>query len=180
MVDGARPFGTRTDNRDPAITVFIKAPDFLTLAGAEELLLSTLDAQPTGQFTMTWTPRMTQAQIMAGQLPLPVVFDCFRAKPSKKKWGGPSGFGNEPVSQIDITFEALPYGRSDTQQQLAFASPVAALNAPAPPVTPVVVDNFSTINSAQFSQTSTSVIGSSHTAYWDPGTFGFPTAPGSR
>ena len=177
VVDGSRPFGDRTDDRTAQITVFIKAPDFLTLAGAEELLLSTLDAQPTGQFTMTWTPRMTQAQINAGQLPLPVVFDCFRAKPSKKKWGGPTGFGDTPVSQIEITFEALPYGRSDTQQQLAFASPVAALNAPAPPAAPVTLDNFSTINSTQFSQSTTAVIGPK-SGYWDPAAFGFPDGAG--
>ena len=85
VVDGERPFGTRTSDRVPEISVFIKAPDFLTLAGARELLLQTIDAQPSGQFTMTWTPRMTQAQITAGQLPLPVVYDCFRALPSKMK-----------------------------------------------------------------------------------------------
>ena len=177
VVDGERPFGDRTSDRQPVITVFIKAPDFLTLAGAEELLLSTLDAQPSGQFTMTWTPRMTQAQINAGQLPLPTVFDCFRAKPSKKKWGGPTGYNNEPVSQIEITFDALPYGRSDTQQQLAFLLPVAALNAPAAPPAPVVLDDFSAINSPQFSQSGVTVVGS-HSGYWDPASFGYPDGAG--
>ena len=174
-VDGERPFGTRSSDRAAQISVFIKAPDFLTLAGARELLLKTIDAQ---QWTMVWTPRMTASQIAAGQLPLPVVYDCFRAKPSKKKWGGVTGYNNEPVDKVDITFEALPYGRSDTQQQLAFASPIAALNAPAPPPQPVVLDAFTSINSAQFSQTQTCVIGP-FAGFWDPGVPPFSTPDGA-
>jgi hypothetical protein len=174
-VDGERPFGTRTSDRVAQFSVFVKAPDFLTLAGARELLLKTIDAQ---QWTMVWTPRMTAAQITAGQLPLPVVYDCFRAKPSKKKWGGVTGFNNEPVDKIDVTFEALPYGRSDTQQQLAFASPIAALNAPAPPPVPVVLDAFTSINSTQFSQTSACVIGP-FAGFWDPGVPPFSIADGA-
>jgi hypothetical protein len=166
-VDGERPFGTRTSDRTHAITVFITAPDYLTLAGAEELLLSTLDAQPAGYFPVTWTPRMTPAQIAAGQQPLPVVFDCFRAQPSKKKWGGPSGYNNEPVSQIVIQYEALPYGRSDVKKQLAFASPIASMNAPAPPPPPVLLDGFTTINSPQCSQSTVCVVGPT-SCYWDP------------
>jgi hypothetical protein len=173
-VDGERPFGTRASDRNPQIGVFIKAPDFLTLAGARELLYKTIDAQ---QWTMVWTPRMTAAQIAAGQLPLPVVYDCFRAKPSKKKWGGVTGFNNEPVDRVDITFEALPYGRSDTKQQLAFASPIAQLNAPAPPPAPVVLDSFTSINSPQFSQTPAPVVGP-FAGFWDPAAFGFPDGAG--
>lgn len=173
--DGERPFGNRASDRNPQITVFVKAPDFLTLAGARELLYRTIDAQ---QWTMVWTPRMTAAQIAAGQLPLPVVYDCFRAKPSKAKWGGVTGMNNEPVGQVDISFEALPYGRSDTQQQLAFASPVAAFNAPAAPPAPVVLDSYTAINSTQFTQTSTAVVGPS-AGFWDPQLFGVPDGAAS-
>jgi hypothetical protein len=178
-VDGERPFGTRTSDRTPEITVNILAPDYLTLAGAEELLLSTLEQQ---EWTMVWTPRLANSQIAAGQVSLPVVFDCFRAEPSKKKWGGPTGYNNEgpgggPVSQIVVKFECLPYGRSDTKTQLAFTSPIAAYNAPSPPPAPVVLDNFTTINSAQFTQAAGGIIGP-YTAYWDPASFGFPDGAG--
>lgn len=182
-VTGERPFGTRTSDRTPEITVNINAPDYLTLAGAEELLLSTIDAQPSGQFTTVWTPRLTQAQINAGQVSLPVVYDCFRAQPSKKKWGGPTGYGNEsasgPWSEIVIKFEALPYGRSDTKTQVAFPSPIAAYNAPAPPPQPVVLDNFVTINSPQFTQSQVCVAGP-FTAYWDPGNPPFSAPDGAN
>jgi hypothetical protein len=167
VTDGERPYGDRTSDRQPEISVFIKAPDYLTLAGARELLYKTIDARPVGQFTVVWTPRMTQAQIDAGQASLPVVYDCFRALPSKMAWGGPSGLNNEPVGKIDIKFEALPYGRSNTKTQLAFASPIASLNAPAPPPQPVVLDAFTSINSAQFSQTQTCQVGP-FAAFWDP------------
>ena len=175
--DGNRPFGTRADDRQAEITVNIFAPDYLILAGAEELLLSTLEQQ---QWTVVWTPRLSQSQVNAGQVSLPVVYDCFRAQPSKKKWGGPTGYNNEgpgggPVSQIVIKFEGLPYGRSDTKTQLAFASPVAATNSPAPPPAPLVLDNFTTINSAQVVQSQVCQVGP-FTAYWDPANppFGIP------
>jgi hypothetical protein len=175
VIDGSRPFGTRADDRVAEITVFIKAPDFLTLAGARELLYRTIDAQ---QWTMVWTPRMTAAQIAAGQLSLPVVYDCFRAQPSKMLWGGVTGMNNEPVGKVTIKFEALPYGRSDTKQQLAFASPIASFNAPPPPPQPVVLDAFTSINSTQFAQTQTCVIGP-FAGFWDPGFPPFNTADGA-
>jgi hypothetical protein len=178
--DGERPFGTRTSDRTPEITVNINAPDYLTLAGAEELLLSTLEQQ---QWTMVWTPRLSASQITAGQVSLPVVYDCFRAQPSKKKWGGPTGYNNEsgtgPWSTIVIKFEALPYGRSDTKTQLAFTSPVAAQNAPAPPPAPVVLDNFATINSPQVVQSQTCIVGP-YTAYWDPANPPYSTPDGAN
>jgi hypothetical protein len=163
IVDGEKPYGDRASDRTITLNVLIVAPDYRTLAGARELLLQTID-QP--HWPLTWT-RASGAD--PGSLPL--VLDCFRAQPSVIPLGGPEDYriqGRLQVeAQVTIKFEALPYGRSDTQQQVAFAAPIASLNAPAPPPAPVVLDAFSTINSPQCVQSALCIVGP-NTCYWDP------------
>jgi hypothetical protein len=120
IIDGERPFGDRASDRTIKLPVYITAPDFRTLAGARELLLSTIDAQ---QWTLTWTRASTA--VLSGMDPqsYPLILDCFRAQPSVIDWGGPEGFRLHPSGKIALTFQSLPYGRSDVQQQVAFAAP---------------------------------------------------------
>ena len=163
IVDGEKPFGDRASDRTITLNVMVKAPDYKTLAGARELLLKTID-QP--HWPLTWT-RASGADPGA----LPLVLDCFRAQPSVLPLGGPEDYRvqgrSQYETQVTVTFEALPYGRSDTQQQIAFAAPIASINAPAAPPAPIVLDAFTTINSPQCIQSTLHVIGP-NSCYWDP------------
>jgi hypothetical protein len=163
VVDGERPFGDRASDRTISLNVLIKAPDYKTLAGARELLLKTID-QP--HWPLVWT-RASGADPGA----LPLVLDCFRAQPSVLPMGGPEEFRpqgrNQYETQVTVTFEALPYGRSDTQQQVAFAAPIASINGPAAPPAPIVLDAFSTINSPQCTQSALHIVGP-NSCCWDP------------
>ena len=163
IVDGEKPFGDRASDRTITLSVLVRAPDYRTLAGARELLLKTID-QP--HWPLTWT-RASGAD--PGTLPM--ILDCFRAQPSVIPMGDPTEHrpqGRAQVeAQVDIKFQALPYGRSDTQQQVAFAAPIAGLNSPGTPPAPVVLDAFTTINSPQCQQSAQHVIGP-NSCYWDP------------
>ena len=68
------------------------------------------------------------------------------------------------MAMITLTIPAMPYGRSDTQQQISFASPVPA--SPPPPPAGIVLDNFATIASPQCSQASQCIVGP-YTACWE-------------
>ena len=175
IVDGEKPFGDRASDRTISLSVLIKAPDYRTLAGARELLLKTID-QP--HWPLTWT-RASGAD--PGTLPM--ILDCFRAQPSVIPMGDPTEHrpqGRAQVqAQVDIKFQALPYGRSDTQQQVAFAAPIAGLNSPAAPPAPVVLDAFSTISSPQCQQSTQHVIGP-NSCFWDPGFAPFSTDDGQN
>jgi hypothetical protein len=164
IVDGEKPFGDRASDRTITLNVLIKAADYRTLAGARELLLKTID-QP--HWPLTWT-RASGADPQT----LPMVLDCFRAQPSVLPMGGPEEYrpqGRPQVeAQVTIKFQALPYGRSDTQQQIAFAAPIAGINAPGTPPAPIVLDAFTTINNPQCQQSSTQFIVGPHSCYWDP------------
>ena len=160
-IDGERPFGRRASNRTVKLPIVIEVPASAnaasprtTLAAAREVLLSAIDQQV---WTLTWT--------RDGGSPL--VLDCFRAQPAVVTYE----LANEIslVSELEISFQALPYGRADTQTQVAFAAPVPG--TPAPPPAPVVLDSFGSITGAQWGQSSQCIIGP-FTAYWDPG--GFP------
>ena len=163
LVDGEKPFGDRASDRTIVLNVLIKAPDYKTLAGARELLLKTID-QP--HWPLTWT-RASGAD--PGSLPL--VLDCFRAQPSVLPLGGPEDYRvqgrSQYETQVTLTFEALPYGRSDTQNQIAFAAPIASINAPPAPPAPIVLDAFSTINSPQCTQSALHIVGP-NSCCWDP------------
>ncbi len=163
IVDGEKPFGDRASDRTITLNVLIVAPDYRTLAGARELLLQTID-QP--HWPLTWT-RASGADPQS----LPMVLDCFRAQPSVIPMGGPEEYrvqGRLQVeAQVVIKFQALPYGRSDVQQQIAFAAPIASINSPGAPPSPIVLDAFTQINSPQCIQSSQHVIGP-NSCRWDP------------
>lgn len=159
ILDGERPFGRRASNRTITLPVWITAPDRLTLAAAREVLQQTIDQD---KFTLTWT-----RDPGPGGTALPLVLDCFRAQPSKPVFN--TLVEKQLIGvQIGLTIPALPYGRSDTQQQIAFASPVPSsyITPPAPP-SPVVLDSFTTIASVQCQQSPQCVVGP-FTAMWDP------------
>jgi len=160
VTDGERPFGTRASNRQVTLGVRITAPDWSVLAGARELLLSLIDQQ---FWTMTWTRRASPEDTQA----LPVIFSCFRAQQSTVQYGGFDQFDLTPVQLVTITFQALPYVKADVAQQIAFATPVAAINAPPPPPAAVVLDSFTTINNPQCTQSTVHVNGP-FSCYWDP------------
>lgn len=148
LLDGERPFGTRSSNRQMSIPVLI----FGTMAGgmaqvlaAREYLMSVID-KPYWQ--VKWT---------AADTGLPMILDCFRALPSTPVYGfnysaGGSATGsavahpNYPIALITLNIQALPYGRSDIDgvQSLQFSNGLVSGPAPASAVT---IDNFSDFSS---------------------------------
>ena len=122
-----------------------------TLAAAREVLLAAVDQQI---WTLTWT--------RDGGSPL--VLDCFRAQPAVISYELAAEVSL--VCEVELHFQALPYGRSDTQVQVAFPVPVPG--GPPPPPSPIVLDTYTSITGAQWGQSSRCVVGP-YTAYWDPG-----------
>jgi hypothetical protein len=164
IIDGERTHGERASNRTISLPIAIVVPatgplgaaqdsDRQILAAARELLLSAINKE---QWPLTWTRSGGSA----------MVLDCQRASTSQPVYSVTEDM--QLVSETVITFPALPYGRSDTQTQISFSTPLPALNAPPPVVQPVVLDAFDTINSPQCVQTSQCVVGP-HACYWDPG-----------
>ncbi len=117
ILDGERPYGRRASNRTIKLPVRITTPgitgtaSLLLLAAAREVLEQAVDQD---RWTLTWT--------RDGGLPL--LIDCFRAQPSKPLYD-PRAEG-QGVMRLTLTIPALPYGRSDTETQVAFTSPVPA------------------------------------------------------
>jgi hypothetical protein len=162
ILDGERPFGRRSSNRTITLPIVIKALTRASLAAAREALEGAINQQT---WTLTWT-----RDPGPGGTPLPLVFDCFRAQPTVPAYN--TNYEKQAnIGLLTITFQALPYGRADVQQQISFAAPVPA--TPPPPPAPVVLDDFTTISSTQFQQSSQCVVGP-HTACWDPDRFGDP------
>jgi hypothetical protein len=152
LLDGERPFGVRASNRTITLPILIRAPDFVTLAAARELLMQAVDMQT---WELAWTP---------GSTGLSQVFDCFRALPTVYSYGFMPG-QLQPISVITLAFQALPYGRTDPTglQNLAFASPLVG-GVAAPPAA-VVIDNFSVApTGTNFSQSSTQFVVGPHSA----------------
>ena len=155
ILNGERPYGTRASNRTISLPISIIAPTRTLLAGAIETLLALIDQQ-------TWTLQWTRDPGSGTALPL--ILDCFRANPSKPVYNLIDAV--QMQASITIEFQALPYGRSGTSQQLTFASPIGGTSAPPSPVT---LDSFSSVASiAQWSQSSQHVVGS-YSAEWNPG-----------
>ena len=156
ILDGERPFGRRASNRTIKLPVVIIAPTRQILAAAREVLEQTIDQD---QFTITWT-----RDPGPGGTPLPLVLDCYRAQPSVPIFA--TWLEKQLLTaQITLTIPAMPYGRSDVQQQIAFASPVPA--SPPPPPAGVILDTYATIASPQCSQATQCIVGP-YTACWDP------------
>ena len=157
-LDGERPYGYRSSNRTFALGVVIAAPTHALMVSAREFLIQTINQQ---QWSCTWTRD-------GGS---PVVFDCFRALPTVTTYLSRLELQSPSVCTVTISFPALPFGKSDTPQTLAFASPAAVgTGTPSAPPSPITLDSFSTVSGSGWVQSSTCLIGP-HTAYW--------AAPGS-
>lgn len=146
LLDGERPFGSRTSNRTMTIPVAIYAPSQQTLNAARDYLLSVVDKQ---SFEITWTPAATG---------LTTVFDCFRALPSVIMYGfnnlregildSRGNVAAPAIGLVTLTIQALPFARSgiDGIVEVDFAS---GLVNGEPIASAVTVDDFSgTIDSA--------------------------------
>src|SRR5216683_1825138 len=157
ILDGERPFGRRASNRQITLTVKITAPTFTILAAAREILFDAVDEQ---SWPLIWT-RATGTDPSS----YPLVLECFRAHPSIVKWGGADTFNLRPVGLVTLSFDALPYGRSDEQLQLALASPLIGGTTPTAPVT---LDGFSSVSGSNWVSSSQHVVGPA-SARFDPG-----------
>jgi hypothetical protein len=165
LLDGERPFGRRASNRTIKLPVVIEAPNRQLLAAAREMLEQAIDQD---YWTIVWTRDATAGN--PGNTPLPLVFDCFRAQATTVTWN--TRLEKQlTMMELELTIPALPYGRSDTQTQVSFSAPAPTSPVVAPPPSPVTLDNFAAISSAQFSQSSQCVVGPT-TACWDPDAFG--------
>jgi len=156
ILDGERPFGRRASNRTITLPVWVTAPTRQLLAAAREVLQQTIDQDT---WTLTWT-----RDPGPGGTPLPLILDCYRAQPTKPvfaTWLEKQLTG----MQITLTIPAMPYGRSDVQQQIAFAAPVP--QTPPPPPSPVTLDSYLQIASVHCSQSTQCVVGP-YTCCWDP------------
>lgn len=162
LLDGERPFGRRASNRTITLPIEIQAPDFQTMMAAREVLLQAVDAQA---WTLTWT--RDPAGVNAGGLgvALPLILDCFRAQPTIVQWGGQDGLGRFPIGLVTLTFQAMPYGRSDTPVSLAVASPLPGGTSPP---SPVVIDNYSSVVAGQNFQSSTKCVVGPNSARFNP------------
>lgn len=151
-LDGERPVGRRASNRTMTIPLVILAPDRDTLAAAREALLSAIDADT---FTLEWA--------RAGQTTM--VFDCFRAGAAIYAYSLLRD--RQLISTLDVTFTALPYGRSADLETIAFPPPSASWPVP---LNPVVLDDFSSVASvndpAQWSRAGVAAGGGTGSAHW--------------
>src|SRR6266487_2264682 len=125
-LDGELPSGRRAGNRTFTLPVNIHAPDFATAAAATEALLAAVN-EP--YWTLTWTQKQGTDPAQ-----LPLVFDCYRAHASVVQGGGLDGWNINSVSAVTLSFDASPYGRSDTPVVVPLASPLPGGPSPASPV----------------------------------------------
>jgi hypothetical protein len=140
MGDGSRPIGWRVDNRTVVMPVTIQVPssgseaaDRLLLSAARELLLEAIAAE---EFTLVWGP---DGQTGA----LNLVWDCFRAHAATVTHDVIQN--RQLISELVITFDALPFGRSDVLTPVVFDNPLAG-QVPAPQ--PLTVDDYSAVSSS--------------------------------
>lgn len=157
VLDGERPVGQRASNRTVQLPIVITAPLVTTvdaaravLIGAREILMRAIDQE---QWILRWTREGST---------LPTLFDCFRATPTVVSYVLP--YEQQLICQMQISFPAMPYGRSDAPITVNFTSPIAGET---PPPSPVVIDDFFTVTGAQWRKSTNSAVGPS-TAFWDP------------
>lgn len=161
LLDGEVVTGSRASNRQPTIPVVMYVPssgdqqaDRATLAGARELLLQTAAQEA---WTMVWTRDGAD----------PLVFDCQALASTVITYS--IMVEQSLFSLVSVTFQAFPYGRSDTQEILQFNSPSQQFTTPPSPVT---IDDFgATIGATNF------LTGDAST--FDGGTAGGWTAAGN-
>ena len=134
LMDGERPFGSRSSNRTMNIPIAIYAPTQQTLNAARDYLLSVIDQQ---QFEIAWTPAATG---------LTTIYECFRALPSTIMYGfnnlREGAVGAPAIGLVTVSIQALPYGKSgiDGVVEIDFAS---GLVNGAGTVAPVVLSSTS-------------------------------------
>jgi hypothetical protein len=133
ITDGERPQGRRASNRTLTIPVAIISDTRDNLALARETLFALVDQQ-------WWTLTYTRSNTNAG----PLILDCWRAEPTVISYNQPTE--QQFACQLVLTFEALPYGRSDTPNEIDFLAPLAGSS---PPPAPIVLDTFSTVPPGQ-------------------------------
>ena len=133
LLDGEVVGNFRASNRTPTIPVTMYVPptgdqqaDRLTLAGARELLLQVASQD---NWEMTWTRDGAD----------PLIYDCMGLSTTVVHYSLKTE--QALLSLVDITFQALPYARSDTLETLVFNSPAAIW--PAPPSL-ITVDDMTT------------------------------------
>ena len=155
MLDGERPFGARASNRTITLPIKITAPDQVTLTAAREMLMAAVDDQT---FTLAYTPAATG---------LTTIFDCFRAQPAIYGYGFLPN-QPQPMCLLTLTFQALPFGRSDPSAlvQVPFASPL--LGGVSAPPSPLVIDNFGTVSGSHWTSSSTQYVVGPHSARFTP------------
>jgi hypothetical protein len=155
LLDGERPYGRRASNRVIKLPIWVIGQSRDNLAAAREHLEATIDAD---MYIIRWArDRGEDVE------PLPLIFDCFRANPTQVTYDIKKE--RNYYVQVEISVPALPYGRSDTQERLAFASPVP--QGPPPPPAPVLIDDYETISDPRCYQTTRCVVGP-HSCCWDP------------
>ena len=151
LLDGERPTGRRSSNRQVTLPLSVRAPTRALLAAARETLLAAVD-QP--KWTLVYT-------LDGGQ---PLVYDCYRATDYTVV--------TDPLvdkalaCRMTITFPASPYGRSDTLTTLTFPGPSVSW-----PVVPIAVraDDYSAVSSSSqapaWSQSAQHAL-DSYSAHW--------------
>lgn len=133
LLDGERPFGTRSSNRQMSIPVAIYAPTQQTLNAARDYLLSVIDQQ---EFEIAWTPAANG---------LTTIYECFRALPSSIMYGfnnlREGAPGAPAIGLVTVNIQAKPFGKSgiDGTVEIDFAS---GLVNGAPANSAVVLENF--------------------------------------
>lgn len=163
LLDGSRPFGYAAGNRTITLPIEISVPGdpgtpagFQTLTAAREVLLREINQQ-------TWTLRWTRDPGTGTAYPL--LFDCFRAHATVVAWGNVDQLNRFPIGLLTLTFEALPYGRSDLPVVVDFPLALAGRNAPPPPVN---VDTFASVSGTQWAANLQSPVAGGQSAFWDP------------
>ena len=133
LTGGSRPHGRWADNRAVKLPVIILAPDRATLVAARELLAQLLDAD---EFETRWH---------RDGAPGPMVLDCYRAGAAAPGYSVLEE--RENLARIEVSFAALPYGRSDVRETVWFPSPIVGA-IPAPVYRPwEQVDPYTTVAS---------------------------------
>lgn len=154
LLNGERPYGRRFSNRTITLPIVIQAPNRSLLTAARETLLEMINQDT---FETVWT--RTGAP--------PMVFDCFRAHASVITYSTKNEKLGTPTAQLTISFDALPFGRSDTLTELQFPSPVYGGIVP---LTPVLIDDYTTVASTvqpTWWQQSGTVAVDMFSAWWD-------------
>jgi hypothetical protein len=138
--DGERPYGWRYSNRTFTLPVTITVPvsgnsiaDRLTLAGGRELLQQVISAE---SFNLVWSP-----DGLLGTRD--TIFECWRAAATTISYN--YSLEKQLVCEMVVTFDALPFGRSDVEATLNFDSPVTG--AAVPPAQ-VELDNYTVVGSS--------------------------------